>query len=151
MTAGAVSLVFTLKNKKMQLIAAREQQLRFFLWKRGQSCEHKQHVCLQKGGQHFCVCGRREPLQHNASKHEKTNKKYWLNAEKSNVFCHFELTAEVLYHSSYHDRMNSTYSGTRQHGVDQLWDHGQVDGHPVSFLYTFKIKHMLIDIYRIQF
>ena len=37
---------------------------------------------------------------------------------------------------TYHNRMNSTYPGTGQHCVDQLWDHGKVDGHPVSLFHT---------------
>lgn len=39
--------------------------------------------------------------------------------------------------SSYHYGVNSTYPGTGQHGVDELWDHGQVDGNPVSLFHTF--------------
>lgn len=46
----------------------------------------------------------------------------------------------IVYHTSYHNRMNSTYPCTGQHCVDQLWDHGKVDGHPVSLFHTLNIE-----------
>lgn len=35
--------------------------------------------------------------------------------------------------STHHNGVNCTYPCTGQHGVDQLWDHGEVDGNPVAF------------------
>lgn len=46
----------------------------------------------------------------------------------------------VNHHTTYHDGVNSTYPRTGQHSVDQLWDHGKVDGHPVPLLYSLTRK-----------
>lgn len=43
---------------------------------------------------------------------------------------------------SEYDTVNGTNPGTSQHGGDRHWGGGEIDGHPVSFLYAMLLKHV---------
>lgn len=43
---------------------------------------------------------------------------------------------------SEYDTVNGTNPGTGQHGGDRHWGGGEVDGHPVTFLYAMLLKHV---------
>lgn len=47
-----------------------------------------------------------------------------------------ELGKVVPHHATYHNGVNGAYPGAGQHSVDELWDHGKVDGHPVALFHT---------------
>lgn len=42
---------------------------------------------------------------------------------------------------AHHHRVDGSYPCTCQHGVDELWDHGKVDGHSVSLSHSWLSKH----------
>lgn len=53
-----------------------------------------------------------------------------------NIICNNKQQFLIL-DDTCHNGVNSAYPCTGQHSIDQLGDHGEVDGHPVSFFYTW--------------
>lgn len=51
-----------------------------------------------------------------------------------------------IHHVTHHNGVNSAYPCTGQHSVDQLWDHGKVDRHPVSLFYTLKKEMSRLEV-----
>lgn len=53
----------------------------------------------------------------------------------------------AVHRTTYHNGVNSAYPCTGQHSVDQLWDHGKVNRHPVSLFYTLNKETSRLEVF----